>query len=333
LPKTGLSNGNIALMVWSDLLGVNYVYNNKGDWNARDTETSGDFNGFRSADDVRVTISTVSQSGNGANETTPLWCVYDSTGTPIAGSTDTVVINIETEGTAACTITGRIKFLEAANIPPNEPIIIIAREQVDSNTDWSTHKSKSRFTSISGNFAKDAATTYNIPVSAGTQYFVDVKSEYWGIVNRFDTRVDFSNVTSGEAVFDFTMAPAGKITGVVRLPDGTIFKPVHDNANGREITIRAASRISNSNQDQIPDSGIFEITGILPGLCDIQVWGDGGAYVWPRTVTLSDVMVSAGKETYIEIPLPNGVKCEALAPTMPAMPAGTPGYYYTCLCT
>ncbi|MDO8733835.1 MAG: carboxypeptidase regulatory-like domain-containing protein [Elusimicrobiota bacterium] len=319
----GLSNGNISLGIWSDLIGINYIYNYKGDWNARNMDTT---TGFRGGDDVRVSISTVPQLNNGANETTPLWCVYYASGVPIAGSTATVVINIQTEGTAACTIKGTIKFLEAANIPPTNPLVIIAREQFQG--DWSTHKSKSRFIGISGTFAKGATKTYDIPVSAGTQYWVDVKSEYWGIVNRFDTQADFSNVTSGEKVLDFALAPAGKIRGVVRLPDGTIFKPVNSNTGGRWIRIKANSRVSGGD-GQVPDSGVFEITGLIPGLYNITTWGDGSGYTWPKSVIITDVMVSPNRETYIEIPLTNGVKCEAIAPPypMPAMAAGTSGYY------
>lgn len=325
---TGLTNGNITLAVFSDLIGIQYIFNNQGDWNARDTETSGDFNGFRKGDDIRVSISTEPPVNNAQAG----WIVYTATGGMMpshsSGAVDNpIVINIQTEGTEPCTIKGTIKFLEAANIPANEPIVIIARENFQG--DWSNHKSKSRFTSISGNFAKDAITTYSIPVSSGTQYWVDVKAEYWGILNRFDTQADFSNVEIGEKVLDFTLAPAGKIRGVVRLPDGTIFKPVYDQ-NGRFIHIRANSRVSGGDSN-VPESGVFEITGLIPGLYNVSTWGDGSGYVWPKTITINDVMVSPGKETYIEIPLPNGVKCEANAPSpMPVIPAGTTGYYYIC---
>lgn len=316
----GLSNGNISIGVWSDLTGANFIYNNNGDWSARNMDTA---TGFRSGDDLRVAISSEMPAAGGV----PGWAVYSATGgfiptDPAVG----VVINIQTEGDAACTIKGTLKFLEAANIPANDPIIIIAREEFKG--DWSTHKSKSRFYSLSGTYAKGETKTYEIPVSAGAQYWVDVKAEYWGIVNRFDTRADFSNVTSGEKVLDFALAPAGKIRGVVRLPDGTIFKPVDNQTGGRWIHVRANSRVS-GGEINVPDSGVFEITGLVPGLYQVATYGSGPAYIWPRTIQVHDVMVSPNKETYIEIPLTNGVKVEALAPSpMPSMPAGTTAYYY-----
>ncbi len=325
----GLSTGNITLSVWSDLIGMNFIYNYNGDWNARDAMDS---YGFRTGltttglpgDDVRVTISS-EPAAVGVVGGNPGWIVYCATGGIIPTTlADGVVINILTEVDGACVIKGTIKFLEAANISISSPIIVIAREEFQG--DWSTHKSKSRFTSISGNFLKGGTTDYVINVSSGAQYWVDVKSEYWGIVNRFDTRADFSNVPSGEKVLDFTLAPAGKIRGVVRLPDGTIFKPIND-MNGRWIEIRANSMVSGGGSN-VPDSGVFEITGLVPGLYQVATYGSGPGYIWPRTIQINDVMVSPNKETYIEIPLPNGVKCEALAPTMPSMPAGTTGYYY-----
>ncbi|MDD5686644.1 MAG: carboxypeptidase regulatory-like domain-containing protein [Elusimicrobia bacterium] len=319
---TGLSVGNVTLSVWSDLIGINFIYNYKGDWNDKNMDPN---TGLRLNDDVRVSISTEVV----ANDKLPAeWIVYSADGSsdPVHSSPNPVVIDIKTEGTATCKIKGTIKFLEAANIPAENPIVIMAREEFQG--DWSTHKSKSIFRTISGVIAKGETRDYEIPVSSGAQYWVDVKAEYWGIVNRFDTQVDFSNVVSGEVVFDFAMASAGKIKGVVRLPDGTIFKPVHDNNNGREISIRANSRISNGDIN-VPDSGIFEITGLVPGLYNVSIYGSGNGYTWPRTITISDVMVSPGKETYVEIPLTNGVKCEAQAPSpMPSLPAGTTGYYY-----
>ncbi|MBI5573225.1 MAG: carboxypeptidase regulatory-like domain-containing protein [Elusimicrobia bacterium] len=319
-----LSTGNITLAVFSDLIGVQYIYNYNGDWNARDAMNS---NGFRIIDgkenDLRVTIS----SETPTVDNYPGWAVYSASGVVISSAPADVVINIETDGPAACTIKGTIKFLEEASIPANNPILIIAREEFQG--DWSNHKSKSRFTSISGNFLKGGTTDYVINVSSGVQYWVDVKAEYLGIVNRFDTRADFSNITSGERVLDFALAPAGKIRGVVRLPDGTIFKPVNDK-NGRWIHVRANSRVSNGDNN-VPDSGVFEITGLIPGLYNVSTYGSGSGYVWPRTTQINDVMVSPNKETYIEIPLTNGVKCEALAPyPMPSMPARTTGYYYIC---
>lgn len=317
---TGISTGNITLGVWSDLIGTNFIYNNNGDWNARNMDSN---TGIRNGDDVRVTITNENQFGG-----VPGWIVYSAAGSsvPALSSPNDLEINIQTEVEGDCTIKGTVKFLEAANIPAANPILIIARENFQG--DWSNHKSKSRFTSVSGSFAKGAAAEYTISVASAAMYWIDVKAEYWGIVNRFDTRADFLNIESGEMIFDFSMAPAGKIRGVVRMPDGTIFKPVNDSFSGRWINVRAQSRSSGGWAD-VPDSGIFEITGLVPGLYNVSTWGSGYGYVGPRTISVNDVMVAANKETYIEIPLPNGVKCEALAPyPMPSMPEGTTGYYF-----
>lgn len=320
----GISTGNIQLSVWSDLIGINFSYNNNGDWNARDMETSGVFNGFRCGDDVRVTISTEPKA---MFEGAPGWIAYSTAGAQVNISSEPIVISIQMgESSTPCTIKGTIKFLEAANIDATNPILIMAREEFQG--DWTNHKSQSGFKTVSGSFAKGDTYEYTIPVSSGAMYWVDVKAEYWGIVNRFNTRADFQNVDAGDMVFDFALAPAGKIRGVVRMPDGTIFKPINDQTNGRWINVKANSRSSNGWAD-VPDSGVFELTGLVPGLYNVATHGSGYGYVGPRTVSVADVMVSANKETYIEIPLPNGVKCEALAPyPMPDMPAGTTGYYY-----
>ncbi|MBN1383818.1 MAG: carboxypeptidase regulatory-like domain-containing protein [Elusimicrobia bacterium] len=319
----GISTGNIQLAVWSELIGTNFIYNNNGDWNARNMVNDGDYAGFRTGDDVRVAISSESASND-----EPGWIVYSTAGVmDVTQSTPNPVnINIQTGGSETCTITGTIKFLAPATIPATNPIVIIAREEFQG--DWSTHKSKSRFTKVDGTFAAGDTTKYSINVASAAMYWVDVRAEYWGIVNKFDTRADFQYVEAGDIIFDFAMAPAGKIRGVVRMPDGTIFKPVYDQFNGRWMEVRARSRSSGGGL-QVPDSGVFEITGLVPGLYNVSTWGSGYGYVGPRTLSMDDVMVSANKETYIEIPLPHGVKCEALAPyPMPAMPAGTTGYYY-----
>ncbi|MFH0947715.1 MAG: carboxypeptidase regulatory-like domain-containing protein [Elusimicrobiota bacterium] len=326
---TGLSKGNVTICTWSDLIGINYIYNYNGDWSARSVDNAGLHTPTTDNDDKRVTISSEARGG----VLPPEWIVYFASGTSDTANSSPcrLAINIQMEGTDACTIKGTIKFLEDVNIPANNPIVVIARE--DFQDDWKDHKSKSGFDSISGDFLKGGTTNYLINVSSDVQYWVDIKSEYLGIVNRFDTRADFSNfdfsnIELKTKIFDFALAPAGKIRGVVRLPDGSIFKPIFGNTGDRHIDVKANSRTSGGGS-QIPDSGVFEITGLIPGLYNVSIYGDGSAYTWPRTITMNDVMVSPGKETYIEIPLTNGVKCEAIAPSpMPDMPLGTTGYYY-----
>jgi len=318
----GVSPGNLQLSINSDLLGTQFIYNFNGDWNARDMDN---ITRVRGGDDKRVVVSTEAP----ASAAQALWSVYCSSGgrLPSVSYPNRITINIQTGGETTCTIKGTIKFLDDSVVYSTNPVVVIAREQFMG--DWANHKSKSQFQTISGTFAKGSTTEYSISVASGTQYFIDVQSEYLGIVNRMDSQANFTGVETGEKIFDFALSPAGKIKGVVRMPDGTIFKPVFMNYNtqGRRINIQARSNTSGGGCS-IPESGMFELTGLVSGLYNVTIWGEGPAYYWPRTITIKDVMVSANKDTYLEIPLPSAAKCEAIAPTMPQMPAGTTGYYY-----
>jgi len=197
----GLSSGNIIIAVFSDLIGIQYIYNYNGDWNARDAMAS---NGFRTGltntnsplpgNDVRVSISTESPMDN----LQAGWIVYTSSGEMMPSHlfnnsfNNPIEINIPVSAEGTCTITGKIKFLEAAAEFADKPIKIIAREEFQG--DWSTHQSKSRFYLIPAKTCnKGDEISYTISVSSGEQYHVDIKSEYLGIVNRFDTQADFSN--------------------------------------------------------------------------------------------------------------------------------------------
>ncbi len=118
---------------------------------------------------------------------------------------------------------------------------------------------------------------------------------------------------------NLTMAPAGIITGVCRLPNGTILTPTLDGMNMMNVNINANNNDSNTwGSAQVDKDGSFRIEGLLPGNYDLQTNGWGNSYIY-ATAYMKNVVVVAGSTTTVEIPLHKGVKVHpTLSADLPA---------------
>lgn len=313
----GLSHGNFTVAVNSEFIQMQSEFhynkgaNNQYDWNGSENA------GHSHADDLRVTVSAVDFKCN----------VYNSSGIVVNSDigTNPVDICISTYVPQAGTISGRITFdvpETAINISADSPIMLWAYEQ--NNTG---ENQKRYFKAISGAIT-DRTYDYTVNAATGTRYWLEVRSKSWGVVGRVDMNADLASQDSVTGL-NFRMAPAGRLRGIVRLPDGKIFKRTWTQAYEDRIELQVnGTTVDCYGWGDVKDDGYFEITGLIPGTYDLMtrnermVFSSGKTLPleWPN-MSLSGVKIRGGEEIYLEVQLKNGALVSPKTPSMPPVPA------------
>lgn len=309
----GLGHGNYRVEVHSQNTDGTVTYNNGPDrsstWN-------------RSGDDLRVTVST----GTGSYWPTT---VYATNGN-VVGEMN---IDLGTYTPPAGIISGTITFdvpQEYVHISTMSPLTIWAYQRD------SEGQSRNYYCVVSGTVTR--SFNYELNVATSGKYEVKPRSRDWGTVNGNYREVDLQNQTTASGV-DLKLGHAGTIRGIVRLPDGKMFKPTWSELRKRIMDINARGiNVMTGDGQQVDNSGYFEIMGLIPGSYRLSTRGEyqtrlstatdaweSEALPWPD-VALTGVAVRAGQVTTVEMQLQGGALVVPKTPMLPAVLPRTTDY-------
>ncbi len=320
---TGLSAGNYNMQIWSEFVNIPGGYSvNKG-------APQGDsWSWDRVSTDLRITVTT------GAANADWVCDIYDSSGAAVRQDlwSNPLEVCIATQAAQSGLISGTITFDvpgESVVISSMDAIMIFAYEQ---NTGgWEQMRF---FTAITGTVSRQV--TYSIGVMPEKKYWVELRSRNWGVVDRMDTNADLTGKTALTGL-NFKLVPSGTVKGIVRQPDGNIFKKKSGQGFEERIELNAQGINTKSwGWGEVNDKGNFEISGLAPGLYRIDTKNGkytfsttsgqtGSPLEWPDT-WVDGVRVKAGSETYLEIQLKNGALVSPKTPSLPPVAAAPAPY-------
>ncbi|MFC1522647.1 carboxypeptidase regulatory-like domain-containing protein [Elusimicrobiota bacterium] len=296
----GLRPGNYQINVWTPFNneGVTYNAGPDGEWKWCENNNNchrGCYPG--SEDDWRVTVDTDGYVS-----------VYNTTGAFVYSQVSSVTVYVQMSTLQVTgNFTGVLTFPSRTDLSA-EPITIALRGRCENDG------------CVPGNFDVIGDDPYEVPSSTYTfsvdvasltgsspaQYWLEVMSDYWGVVREGggDSEVTF---TSASVVRNMRFAPAGRITGNLKKPDGTIFTPGQQ-TDGSWVNAWVQSEgksVDSWGGGEVRQDGSFKIGGLLPGTYELspQAWGNVNyASQEPSPV----VTVVANADTYGDAKFVNG---------------------------
>ena len=250
----GLPSGNYMINVWTPFStnggsSVNSGPDGKFPWEWNTGHCTGD-----GMDDFRIAIDTMS---------TPTLTVFDRLGNPYVGVSSTVIVGISSitvvvqtgGGNPTGLVKGTLRFSQPADLTETPLMITLSPNCGDSEGGCQGK---------SGNLALStgavASHYYEIPVSTGASYWMDVRVKNWGRVRSGDGNNDISLKSTGTVTLDMSFVPGGTVKGTLYKPDGTVFIP----ANNEWVSVNADSDKGWASS-QLEKDGTFAITSALPG--------------------------------------------------------------------
>ncbi|MBN2406824.1 MAG: carboxypeptidase regulatory-like domain-containing protein [Elusimicrobia bacterium] len=275
---SGLSNGNYSLEIWSEFSQNGYMYNN------------GEDGQYESNDDLRVTVS----DGN--------FAVYQVTsGVKIADQANPIRIILEKEdaqGQEDCAINGRVTLLKSGM--DLSGTMIVAREDWNSIPEWDVNewgnKRAPRVSYIDLSTYTANPIDYTIKVPTGT-YYVKINSSRNGVLGECEYRASFESTGTVRNRIDFKIAHAGKIKGVVRKPDGRLYKP--DTENGEWMCMQAeGDNVQCRSWADVTGEGQYMINGLLPGTYMLRPNFSDDDLDYSRKV-IKNIIVEYGETTVV----------------------------------
>lgn len=284
---TGLPAGNYSINVWTPFSQQGTQYNGGVD-NQFGWEWNQNCSGGVHVDDLRVTVTT---SPAGVK-------VYSATGVDLNISSVVVTVNPNSAG-ANATVQGTMTFPEVADLR-SDPISINLQACGEGG--------------CSGGFAlvnSSGASSYNysMVVSTGKDYWVNVESAYWGMVRAGGDRGNLTvpaGAPSGPITMNFKFARAGRLTGKLYKPDGAIFQPSTQGGEFSNANINARGMsVQGWGNTQVNQDGTFSIGGLLPGIYELQVQGQGD-FDYSTPLERTRVTITAGQDSYADINLVDG---------------------------
>ncbi|MBI4802079.1 MAG: carboxypeptidase regulatory-like domain-containing protein [Elusimicrobia bacterium] len=297
----GLTDGNVRLNaefmgVWREL--------NRGN-NSKDN-----------SDDVRIVISSQGAVAplspfNNQCKAGRTWALNAGGSCLSAGS---IIFNImsSTDANAAGTLYGDIAFITTYTVTKaspleiyaSSPVVVMVMEQCDGGC----ADQKLGFASISGVFITNVAT-YSVTLSTGVDYWSRIYSTEWGQDSSFNDQVNLSSTDT--ARMDFMLTKSGALKGVLKLPDGTSFKPRYTDDKNDPTGYWADIEAGGQNVQVYQGTGLdeyggFEFPNLAPGKYTVKVQPRGAGFRWPPA-ELNDVVVAVGKTTEIKLRLEDGL--------------------------
>ncbi|KAF0126240.1 MAG: cellulose-binding [Elusimicrobia bacterium] len=314
---TGLTDGNVRLYaefmgIWRDL--------NRGN-NLADP-----------GDDIRIVISSqgaVAPLNPSTNQCKAgrTWALNNLGECLSAGS---AIFNImsSTAANTAGTLTGSLTFVTTytvtaaypLEISASSPVIVMVMEQCYGGC----MDQKLGFASVSGVFTTNVAT-YSVTLSTGAAYWSRIYSTEWGQASSFNDQVNLSSITN-TASMDFTLTRAGALKGVLRLPDGTSFRPRYSDDKNDPTGYWADIGVAGQNVQVYQGTGLdeyggFEFPNLAAGRYTVRVNPRGAGFRWPPA-ELGDIVVAAGETTEIKLRLEDGLVVQPQISGLPALSTG-----------
>ncbi|MDP2866783.1 MAG: carboxypeptidase-like regulatory domain-containing protein, partial [Elusimicrobiota bacterium] len=286
-------------------------------------------------DNLRVTISsqgaiapsTAASLANAPCRPGRVW-VMNSSGTCVtAGS---VVFNIIPENAnTAGRLYGNLTFITTYTVTALQPLVISTSSpltvmaQQTGNMDGGS--SQMGFTSLSGTFTENT-TSYSIILSTGATYSPRVFSADWAKAASFKIEVELTDDTTAVSQ-DISVVRAGGLRGVMKLPDGSSFKPSCSDIGcslSAQVVIEGVN-VDVNDDKRVDENGEFEFSNIAPGTYKVTTRPEGDGFVW-APAELASVSVVEGRTTEIKLQLEGGL---AVKPQIFGLPAiSTPAWGY-----
>ncbi len=265
-----------------------------------------------SADDVRIIISSDSATGAGNCAKGRVWKLLAESGACQESGDINFNIMPQAQNDYA-TLSGSVTFVTTYTVSGTNPLVIssMAPVTVMAMQECSGDcKGRSMgFAVISGTYELNTAT-YSITLSTGISYYTRITSNEWGETSAFDDRADFRSTTTLSVVMNFVITKAGSMKGVVKMPDGSNYKPNYNFASAEQyhrIDINVAGQNVNVNEGwSVDDYGAFEFPNLAPGLYTITMRPQGLGFHWAAPA-LTGVAVVAGKTTQVTLKLEDGL--------------------------
>lgn len=267
---SGLPPGNYQVSVWTPYGQTNF---NAG----ADNQFSSMTCMGADLDDLRVSIdTTVGGSGD--------VYLYDIYGRLVSSGTNMLDVTVQVAtGVTSGVVQGTITFPGASNDLSQSPLSIVLYPKCDNGGPCSGGAFKG-FTSAT----TPRTVFYQIPVSSGQAYWMNVISSYWGPVFPGGNQPQPDLTVSSVAVVNMSIFPAGRVLGYLRKPDGSIYVP--PTGNGGTPNVNANGNNSWGNA-QIAADGSFTIGGLQAGNYTLQV-NQGGVSNFPFTTRQPATQVS-----------------------------------------
>ncbi|MBI5243109.1 MAG: carboxypeptidase regulatory-like domain-containing protein [Elusimicrobia bacterium] len=301
----GLPSGNYEVQVWTPFTkqgGTRYTGSPDGKscWEQQ-PQTCGC---SASNKDYRVTIDT----NAGPNYVS----VFNAIGNPIYPGVSSVTIQVQLSTSNTGMLKGTLYFpWGGINLSLN-PISIVLQPNCRENEECKGGGFKYFNAPSTG-----PVINYAIPISTGKSYWMNITSNYWGIIREGggQNQVDMStgvNVVN----LDLKFAPAGRLVGNLYKPDGSIFQP----KQGEGVWINANGNNSWGGT-QVNNDGSFILGGLLPGTYKINLNG-WGKFTYASPTPAPTASISANQDTYQNVTMLNGtpVRVKATMSSLPPMP-------------
>lgn len=285
------------------------------------------------SDDMRVVIS--SQGARGPN--TPannqcragrVWVINSSGACVTAGS---VAFNIvPTGGNSGGRVYGNITFVTTYTVTAAEPLAISTSApltvMVQQECDGDCKDLNLGFTSVSGVYTTNKAT-YSVVLSTGFSYWSRILSSEWARASSIENSINLESTDTYR--MDLTVTKSGALSGVLKMPDGTNFRPSYGNQSSTTsywagLDIRGVN-VDGSYGLQVDDNGEFEFPNLAPGLYDISIYPNGAGFVWSMEA-LKNVSVSVGKTTQVQLQLQSGLAVKPQIYGLPEISTQSWGY-------
>jgi|GEM_PF-1662178 len=285
-------------------------------------------------DDLRVVISSQGARGPGLpfnNACRPgrIW-VINSSGTCVTAGN--VAFNIIPEGANnAGQLYGSVTFVTTYTITATTPLVISTSSPLTLMAQETCRdgcqNSQMSFASLAGTFTENT-TSYSMALSTGVTYYTRVFSTDWAQANSFKSEVSPS-VEVPSLRQDFSVVRAGGLRGVLKMPDGSNFRPVwgdedSPNAYWTDVVVQGVN-VDTHEDRQADEYGEFEFQNLAPGTYEVYLRPSGAGFVW--TPARQTVTVSEGRTAEVKLQLENGL---AVQPQIFGLPEiSTPSWTYS----
>ena len=291
----GLTDGNLLLQV------ENPVYRNIN---------SGDDNIENTSDDLRITISSAGAAApsyppNNACAAGKKW-VLDSSGT--CKGIMPYVFDVGVGITTNAVITGNLVFTTTYTVSASNPLVIAKSSAVtvaafEECGDNDCQNRRMFFKTIYGSLTSNT-TSYTVYVSSDNDvtYWLTVLSNSWAKLNSFDNRISFEDTNI--IIRNLNLTPSGRVTGLLKYPDGSTYKPGDNNWPRIELS---GENVSFNEGGSINEAGTFEFANIPPGKYSLSIRIAVSTSNPYAPAEVDNIVVNAGKTTNVNVSLETGL--------------------------
>ncbi|OGS37664.1 MAG: hypothetical protein A2506_10315 [Elusimicrobia bacterium RIFOXYD12_FULL_66_9] len=199
--------------------------------------------------------------------------VYDNGGNALYSAVSSVTITVKVPtGTLNGYVKGTMRFPSVVDLSAS-PIAIVLYPKCENNSTGPCQ---------GGGFAAfDSASTgpvinYAIQVSSAQTYWMQMLSDYWGAVYPGGNQPQPDLMKTSTAIVNMNFFPAGRVTGSLRKPDGSLYVPPTGNNAGGAPGVNASGNNS-WGHSQINADGTFSIGGLLPGDYTLSARAEGNS--------------------------------------------------------